>query len=108
MNKLNPTGPWPDHIGPVHACWWKSKDEFVISAVDTTILFYSYANSCDTSKDNLANRFESKTEHEKNHKEEINSVCFSSCEDCGKIFGFRNDFLTPMVTLMAGQQDPPD
>ena len=44
------------------ACCWKSEDEFVISAVDTTILFY--ANYCDTSKDNL----ESKTEHDKNHE----------------------------------------
>ena len=39
----------------------------MISAVDTTILFYFYANYCHTSKNNLANRFESKTEHEKNH-----------------------------------------
>ena len=71
----------------------------MISAVDTTILFYFCANYCHTSKNNLANRFESKTEHEKNHKEEINSVCFSSCEDCGKIFWTMNEFVTPVVLV---------
>ena len=32
--------------------------------------------------------------------------CISDCEDCRKIFWARNDLVTPMVTLVAGKQNP--
>ena len=32
--------------------------------------------------------------------------CLSACEDCRKIFLTRNDFVTPVVTLVSGEQVP--
>ena len=34
------------------------------------------------------------------------SNCSSACEDYRKIFWTKNDFVTPVVTLMSGEQVP--
>ena len=60
-SELNPERPWVEHMGPVSASCWRSEDILVISDVDTPINFYT--NYCDTSRDNLTNKLESKMEH---------------------------------------------
>ena len=57
---------------------------------------------CESPKCRLSLKLIHCSSHEKNNEiKGERSICLSICEDFIKIFGTRNDFVAPVVTLVA-------